>query len=145
MSNGEYIAVDNYASVGRRFVAIILDAIVFGFISYPIAAATGGLTSGGFEVTGVPAFLSFLLYFLYFVLMESFAGGTVGKLILGMKVRMVDGSPCTIGASLIRNLLRIVDALPGIAPYLLGAIFVWTSPTNQRLGDRLANTVVVRK
>jgi uncharacterized RDD family membrane protein YckC len=37
--------------------------------------------------------------------------------------------------------LRIVDALP--VAYLVGAIFVWTSDKRQRLGDRVAHTVVV--
>jgi uncharacterized RDD family membrane protein YckC len=69
-------------------------------------------------------------------------GGTLGKLALGMRVVMEDGSPVTLTASLIRNLLRIID---GLFAYLLGAIFIWTSPAKQRLGDRLAKTFVVKK
>ena len=40
---------------------------------------------------------------------------------------------------------RIVDAFPYVFPYLVGAISVWASPNQQRLGDRWANTVVVTK
>jgi hypothetical protein len=38
-----------------------------------------------------------------------------------------------------------VDAFPYVLPYLVGAIAVWASPTQQRLGDRWANSVVVTK
>jgi uncharacterized RDD family membrane protein YckC len=44
-------------------------------------------------------------------------------------------------AALIRNILRIVD---GLFVYLVGAILVWKSDKRQRLGDRVAHTVVVR-
>jgi len=74
--------------------------------------------------------------------MEGLVGATIGKMVLGMRVTKVDGSPCDLQAALIRNILRIVDALPF---YLIGAILVWTSSRRQRLGDRVANTVVVSK
>jgi uncharacterized RDD family membrane protein YckC len=54
----------------------------------------------------------------------------------------MDGSPISWSESVIRNLLRIIDGLFG---YLVGAILIWTSPLKQRLGDRVANTVVIRK
>jgi uncharacterized RDD family membrane protein YckC len=145
MTDSEVTVGSEHVGVGLRLVGIIIDSIILGIIGYLIAAVTGGTTAGGFELTGGPAFIYFLLGFLYYILMETYMGGTLGKLALGIRVRMEDGSPCTISASLIRNILRIVDALPGIIPYLLGAIFVWTSPKKQRLGDKLAKTVVVKK
>ena len=48
----------------------------------------------------------------------------------------------TFGAALVRNLLRLVDAL---FFYLVGAIFALASPRGQRLGDRAAHTLVVRR
>lgn len=74
--------------------------------------------------------------------METMYGGTVGKLALGLKVVKEDGSPLDWQASIVRTLLRIID---GLFFYLIGAILVWTSPTNQRLGDKVAKTLVVRK
>jgi uncharacterized RDD family membrane protein YckC len=44
-------------------------------------------------------------------------------------------------ASIIRNLLRIVD---GFFFYLVGAIVVWVSKGRQRLGDMAAHTLVVK-
>jgi len=62
--------------------------------------------------------------------------GSVGE-------RCDDGSPIGWSESIIRNLLRIVDALPTL--YLLGAILVLVTDDEQRLGDIAANTVVVKR
>lgn len=132
----------HYQGVGKRFVAIVIDFIILFGVAYAIAAATGGTTEGGFELNGAPALLWFVVVIGYFVLMEARTGATVGKMVLGMRVRALDGSPITMRQSLIRNVLRIVDGLFG---YLVGAIFVWTSDLKQRLGDRVAETVVVSK
>jgi uncharacterized RDD family membrane protein YckC len=143
MVNGEMVAGKSYVGIGLRFVAAIIDGIIFGIIGYLIGAVTGGSSAGGFQLEGGPAFLYYVVVFLYFVLTETYMGGTPGKLALGMRVELEDGSPMTIGASVIRNLLRIVDFLP--FAYILGMIMISTSPLKQRLGDRVAKTVVVKK
>ena len=56
-----------------------------------------------------------------------------------------DGTKLGWRAAVVRNVARIVDAFPYVFPYLVGAISVWASPNQQRLGDRWANTVVVTK
>jgi uncharacterized RDD family membrane protein YckC len=145
MANGEAFGYERNVGVGLRFVAFLIDSIVFLILGYVMAALTGGTTADGFGLQGVPFFIFSLLSFLYYWLMETYLGGTLGKLVLGMRVIMEDGEPVTLTASLVRNLLRIVDGLPGFLPYLLGAIFIWTSPAKQRLGDRLAKTYVVKK
>lgn len=76
--------------------------------------------------------------------MEALQGATIGKMVLGIRVVRLDGSPISWGQSISRNLLRLIDQIPYGIPYLLGAILIWTSSTKQRLGDRLADTVVVR-
>jgi uncharacterized RDD family membrane protein YckC len=60
----------------------------------------------------------------------------------GIHVVGEDGGHLTFEASLVRNLLRLVDCL---FFYLVGAIFALTSPHGQRLGDRAAHTLVVRR
>ena len=144
MADENVMSGKNQVSVGLRFVAILIDGVIFFILGYLIALVTGQTTSGGYALSGGSAFFFYLLGFAYYIVMEAYVGGTVGKLALGMRVEMEDGSPCTISASVIRNLLRIVDALPGFIPYLVGAILVWNSPTRQRLGDRLAKTYVVK-
>lgn len=60
-------------------------------------------------------------------------------------MRNPDGSPAGYWKAFVRSLVRVVDAAPWIIPYLVGAIAVWNSPSKQRLGDRVAQTVVVQK
>ena len=131
-----------YQGVGRRFVAVLIDGVLMFAVAFVLSLIFGGAGGEGFSLSGAPAFLWFLIGVAYFILMEAYVGATVGKLALGMRVVKLDGSPCDLTASLVRNLLRIVDGLFG---YLVGAILVWTSEKRQRLGDRVANTVVVSR
>jgi len=142
IANGEETFGINSVGVGLRFVAVLVDSIVLFIFGYLLAAVTGSTSAGGFELQGGPFFIFSLTGLLYYILMEAFRGGTLGKLVVGIRVQMEDGNPITMGSSVIRNLLRIVD---GLFFYLVGAIFVWSSPNKQRLGDRLAKTVVVKK
>lgn len=132
-----------YAGVFKRAVALVIDVLItfLGF-GYAIAAATGGTTDAGFELEGSPALGLFLLIALYWVVLEATVGATVGKLLLGLRVRRIDQASVGISASLTRNVLRIVDSF---LFYLVGAIMIWTSDRNQRLGDRVANTIVVNR
>lgn len=70
----------------KVIVAFILDVLIsFIGLGYIIAALTGGITEEGFSLSGGPAFLLFAGVILYFVLMNKYAGGTLGKMILGIK------------------------------------------------------------
>jgi uncharacterized RDD family membrane protein YckC len=69
-------------------------------------------------------------------------GMTLGKRMVGIRVVDEEGDFAGFGASIVRNLLRVVD---GLFFYLVGAIFALTSPRGQRLGDRPAHTLVARR
>ena len=128
--------------VGRRAVAIIIDMIVLCIIGWVLALGMGGSSSTGFDLSGAPALIWFLIALAYYVVMEVQMGGTLGKLALGLKVVKEGGEKVDWQASIIRNILRIVD---GFFFYLVGAIIVWTSKKKQRLGDIVAHTLVVPK
>ena len=132
-----------YVGVGMRLVATIIDVVVFFVLAWVVAMLTGGMTEDGFALNGGTALLPMVIWFVYFIGMEATVGATLGKMVLGLRVVKTDGSsPIGLPASLIRNVLRFVD---GIFGYLVGAILVWRSPTRQRLGDRVAGTVVIKK
>ena len=82
-------------------------------------------------------------YLLYHFLFEWLVGGTPGKLILGLTVRQGDGRPCDIWDILIRTATRVVEANPIFMGGLPAALFVRFSLRKQRLGDMLADTVVI--
>jgi uncharacterized RDD family membrane protein YckC len=130
------------AGVGLRFVAVLLDGVLLMGLGWMLALAVGQTTSTGFELTGLPAIMWMLAAVAYYIVLEAMVGATVGKLAVGLRVRRVDGGPIDWRASTVRNLLRVVD---GFAFYLVGAILVWSSPRRQRLGDRVADTVVARR
>jgi uncharacterized RDD family membrane protein YckC len=110
-----------------------------------IATRFGGVTSNGFQLDGAPGLLAIVLWcataFLYYWVFEGLFGTTLGKLVMNLRVRTVAGNRIGLGKALIRNLLRVVD---GIGVYLVGFVFALTSRSRQRLGDRVAGTVVVQ-
>lgn len=138
--------------VGRRFLALLIDTIILYMVNYYFAISYGAakrtLNSSSFSISysmdGWPAFVTTVIDLGYFLLLEAILGATVGKLVLGLRVIKEDGSRIGFRDSIIRNLLRIVDAIPFLIPYLLGAVYIWKSPAKQRLGDRVAKTLVVR-
>ena len=88
--------------------------------------------------------LGFLLYYGYFAAFEALWGGqTPGKRAVGLRVISVTGQPITTFDALLRNLLRIVDQMPGI--YAVGVLSIFFTSRNQRLGDLVAGTVVVQE
>jgi uncharacterized RDD family membrane protein YckC len=139
------------AGVALRFVAVLLDAVI---VFFPAGIVIGLLSGGGYTDTGVgyanagidvggkATLLLLALGLGYYVLCEAITGATLGKHMVGIQVIGEDGEDLTFGASLVRNLLRLVDCL---FFYLVGGIFALTSPHGQRLGDRAAHTLVVRR
>ena len=131
-----------HVGVGLRAVATIIDTALLFVIGYFIAVFTGGTVEGGFHLMGGPAFLWLLVALVYYIVLEAGFGTTLGKRLIGLSVvRLEGGSPIDWQASIVRNVLRLVD---GFLFYLVGAIAVWTSDKKQRIGDRVAGTVVVR-
>ena len=143
-----------YIGVAIRFVATIIDAIIIvvivGILVIPflVAAIAANVTNrsvSAFSLGPIIAFIvvGLVVWFLYFILLEGHYGQTVGKMALSIKVvREADGAPIDYGDAAVRTILRIID---GLFDYLVGAIFIWTSDKKQRLGDRVAHTVVVSK
>lgn len=121
--------------VGRRCVAIIIDSIIIGAIVGILTAIFGP------NRAAVSGSISALIGLLYFIILEATMSATLGKMVMGIHVVQQDGTPYSWKGSIIRNLLRIID---GLFVYLVGAIFVWTSPFKQRLGDKAAHTLVIK-
>jgi uncharacterized RDD family membrane protein YckC len=129
------------AGLGSRTGAAVIDLLV-----QTLAVFLASLVSAPFGDAGLAVFLtaSFLILFGYPVVAETFGDGqTIGKRALGIAVVRADGAPVTFLSALIRNVLRVIDALPGT--YLVGAIAVFASSRNQRLGDMAAGTLVVHR
>ena len=143
-----------YQGVSIRFVAILIDYVIIGIVSgilavpFVVAAIAVAVTSRNVSALSLgsiatASLLVLVVWFLYFTLLEGHYGQTIGKMALNIKVvREADSAPIDYGEAAIRTILRIID---GLFDYLIGAIFIWTSEQKQRLGDRVAHTVVVSK
>jgi uncharacterized RDD family membrane protein YckC len=68
-------------------------------------------------------------------------GQTVGKRLLRLRVVDVQGLRLQFNQIMIRNLLRVVDALPLL--YFVGGVTCLLNRKTQRLGDLAANTIVI--
>jgi uncharacterized membrane protein SpoIIM required for sporulation len=95
-------------------------------------------------VTAVFIIGQFLILWGYFVAFEAlWDGQTPGKRVLGLRVVRNGGGGVDLGASAARNLVRFVDFLP--FGYFVGMVSVIANARNQRLGDLVAGTIVVRE
>jgi uncharacterized RDD family membrane protein YckC len=84
----------------------------------------------------------FVVFWFYPVLFEVLRDGqTIGKKAMGLRVVHANGTPVTWIASIVRNLLRVVDTLPLL--YAIGFISGLIDPRGRRLGDMVAGTLVV--
>lgn len=100
----------------------------------------------GIEPSGLVAAGSVLfgVTWVYYVLAEVFTGGrSPGKRALGLRVVRLDGAPIGLLATMLRNLVRLVDMVPG--SYGIGLIAAVASGKSQRLGDLCARAVVIRE
>jgi uncharacterized RDD family membrane protein YckC len=134
----------SYQGIGPRLVAQIVDTVVLSVLFLLVGFALSG--SFTFEYQGEAAypFLSAygLIVLLYFAILEGTMGATLGKKLVKIKVVREDGSTCGIGPAFVRTLLRIIDGLPFL--YIIGMVLIARSDKKQRLGDRLAKTVVIK-
>jgi uncharacterized RDD family membrane protein YckC len=127
------------AGAPARFLAWLIDlllrAIAAVGLFIPFAAF------GGFGV-GMFGIIAFGLEFGYPVIFEVLShGSTPGKKALRLQVVHRDGTPVGWMASILRNLLRFADLLPGTFGF--GLLTMCATRSCQRLGDLAADTLVV--
>jgi len=136
------------AGAGTRGSAALVDVLVsvLMVIGLTVAAVqVGGRlpVAVAQQLAGLAAFLILASWVAYFVLLEwLWNGQTLGKRRSGLRVIGADGEPARFTAVLVRNLVRLIDFLPGY--YALGVVVMFLTPRSQRLGDLAAGTYVVR-
>lgn len=127
------------AGVAVRGLAMLLDDLIRWGALAVAAAVLGVLGNLGL---GVFTLLVFAVYWGYGVVFEILGDGmTPGKRVQGLRVVHADGTPVSLPASALRNLLLVVDLLP--IGYALGVLTMMSSRRFQRLGDLAAGTLVV--
>ena len=138
------------AGMGSRSAGMIVDVMILALAFIGIGLLFTGIqtvTSIDWIINAsltVVVFVAFGLVWCYFFLAEGFFNGrTLGKRALGLRVIGSGGTPLTLQAAALRNLLRIIDLQP-IPSGVVGLALVALHPRSQRLGDIVAGTIVVR-
>lgn len=140
------------AGIGSRFLAVALDTVIqaVAFLAALVAAEIFFAFSLEFNRASITweaalmVIFAFLLYYGYFAVFESLWNGqTPGKRKAGIRVIKDNGASITVGDAVSRNLLRLVDQLPGM--YGVGLLTMMLNRQNKRLGDFVAGTVVVHE
>jgi uncharacterized RDD family membrane protein YckC len=129
--------------LGSRCVARLLDSLVQAglVLGWLLLLAASGGASLVAAAAYVGIFASLFVYDIVFEVLGS--GRTPGKRWAGLRVVQDGGDPVGWGASAVRNVVRLVDLLPGM--YLVGSLCVLLSSRSQRVGDLIAGTIVVRE
>lgn len=144
-----------------RVMALLLDLTVL-LLLYGAIAIGAMMLLGALGLPGVGQFFAlvgvFLLYWFYGGFFEAvWNGQTPGKRMMGLRVLRTDGRPINALQAVLRNLLRLVDALPWayipqmiadeypiIYPtYLVALVCMTLTRRRQRVGDLAVGTMVV--
>ena len=141
------------AGFGPRFLALLLDVIIQGVVSAIVAVFIFALAIPSAFGASQAASILMLLLLLALVVLITFGygalfewlwnGQTPGKRIVGIRVIRRGGLPLRPRDVLLRNLFRIVDMAPSYG--LIGTISFFATKYQQRLGDLVADTVVIRE
>lgn len=142
------------AGIGSRFLGLAIDTLL-QFVLYIAAVLLltilGGSGVGRYlswiPVSFVPALIIlfiFCIYWGYFAFFEIvWKGQTPGKRLAKIRVIHQSGRSINVYEAIGRNLLRVIDGLPGI--YGVGIVCMMISNQHRRVGDYVAGTVVVHE
>ena len=112
---------------------MVAGLAVAAVVSLAVGAVSGGLTGLAFLLVAVG----------WYVVSEAVWGHTPGKWVVGIGVVDTDGEEISASAAVVRNVTKIVGGA-SLLLILAGVVFITDDLDNQRLGDRFADTLVVR-
>lgn len=125
----------------KRILATLFDYGLY-FLSFYVYALFVGDDNGkgGYTVNGLLTLPVFLVWFIYFVVIEAYAGATLAHQGYNLKVLTLKREDIDFTHALKRHLLDPIDILIYGIPALLA---INNTDKHQRLGDLWANTLVV--
>lgn len=141
------------AGLPTRLLARLMDVGIQLALLFAVLIGLGFLGAGGVPdvaLTITVFFLGPLIILGYPIVLESlWRGKTPGKAVFGLRVVTVEGAPIRFRHALIRGAADIVDlfglGILLVAPGVVGIVAIAASKRNQRLGDMVAGTIVVRE
>lgn len=122
-----------------RHIAAVLDNLLATVLSV-VAAKQLPDNLPALQVIAIVVF-----YLAYYFVCELTFSSTPAKLMNGLVVRRFDGGRCTLQQTIIRTLMRLLEVNPILLGGLPAAASILWSRNKQRFGDKMAQTVVVRR
>ena len=123
----------------RRVIAYVLDFFVVSAFMWIIAFLLS-LIMGPMDIINAYAYFPYIapvLGYVYFVVLETFKGATVGKALMFLEVRSRNGANINLPQAIVRNLTKIYW-IPIIFDWLIGRFM-----NTDRLFGNLTRTVVI--
>lgn len=126
----------------HRIVAFLIDFFILWILAMILGFFFGKPLENeiGFHMTGLPAFVVMFFGTLLWPISEGIWGQTIGKRILGIEVVTNEFNQICIGQAFVRFFFGFIDYI-----LLIGLIIASTNKQNKRIGDMVADTIVVRK
>lgn len=150
---GAPLTAQRYAGFWIRFVARIVDTVPFILLQGVMSLIEIEI-QGGFDEymdgssSGADIAISILFWFIYTAISLAYEiwftgrfGGTLGKLLLGLRVVRSDGSPITYGRSTGRAFATWLSSLTLLIGYIIAAF----DGEKRTLHDHICDTRVVHK
>lgn len=140
----QYVTIRySLAAVMDRILAFFIDLLIAGIITVVMFFVFLILLNNSFKADTIWLLASIPPFLFYHLVMEAFAGGrSFGKKFLNIKPVKKNGLEMTFMDYLMRWIFRLPDILLSIGS--LAVIMISSTSSAQRLGDMLANTVVIK-
>lgn len=125
----------------KRIIATLVDYTIYLlFFFFYVNYFGHDNDEGGKTVDGLLALPVFIVWFIYFVIVEAINGATLGHSGVYLKVFTIDRAEIGFSQAFRRHLLDPIDILMYGIPALIA---IKSSDKHQRLGDMWAKTIVV--
>jgi uncharacterized RDD family membrane protein YckC len=140
-----------YATLPQRVGAFLIDlAIIFGILMGFFAI---GAILRLYDLTDILApetmiwLVAFILWLwiaqaIYFTILEGLNGQTIGKKVVKIKVTTDEMTKCSFMDAFTRNVLRLLDTV--LLLYTVSFYMMIVYPKKQRIGDKVAKTIVLK-
>lgn len=132
--------IDSLARMGLAFASMVVSAFFLALLTAAHLVRPGWEQRLGQHV-GANFLIGLVSALLGVAAVTLFSGASLGKLIFGLRVRSLDGSPVTARGALLREVGYLFD---GLFFGLVGKSEMESTPLNQRHGDKLGGTIVVK-
>lgn len=131
-------------NLGGRILAGLIDyLIIYGVVFAYIYSFGEPDPDGGYSISGLPALIPVIFWAFMTIGLEQLFGTTIGNSMVGLKPVSINGvsHELSFGQSIIRHLFDPIDMF---FFGLVGILTIQNSEKNQRVGDIIAKTIVIK-